>query len=61
MKIPMNVKIFKKRRAERGDPNKLLLVAKLTRPTFSCGIRKKIIIIKKRLIQIPSVFNMYLF
>jgi len=35
MKIPINVSIFKKRWAERGEPNKLLLVAKLASPTFS--------------------------
>jgi hypothetical protein len=35
MKIPTKVKMFKKRCAELGEPNKLLLVAKLASPTFS--------------------------
>ena len=61
MKMPTNVKIFKKRWAERGDPNRLLLVVKLERPTFSWGIRKKIITIKKRLIKIPNIFSISLF
>ena len=54
------VKMFKKRCAELGEPNKLLFVAKLASPTFSCGILKKIIIIKKRLVKIPRSFNIYL-
>ena len=52
--------MFKKRCAELGEPNKLLLVAKLASPTFSCGIRKKIITIKKILIKAPINFNIYL-
>ena len=55
MQIP--VKIFKKRFAELGEPNKLLLVAKLERPTFSCGIRKKMITIRNKLTKVPSNFN----
>ena len=51
------VKIFKKRWAELGDPSKLLLFAKLESPTFSCGIRKKIITIKKKLTKDPINFN----
>ena len=57
MKIPKAVKIFKNRCAELGEPNKLLLVAKLANPALSCGIRKKIIIIKNRLIKDPINFN----
>jgi hypothetical protein len=45
------VKIFKDLCAELGDPNRSLFVAKLANPTFSCGIRRKIITIKKRLIR----------
>jgi hypothetical protein len=40
--------MFKKRRAELGEPSMLLFVAKLASPTFSSGIRKKIIMIKKK-------------
>ena len=50
-------KIFKERCAELGDPNISVFVAKLARPTFSCGIRKNIIIIKKRLLIKPNIFN----
>jgi hypothetical protein len=39
--------MFNERCAELGDPNKSVFVAKLARPTFSCGIFKKIIITKK--------------
>lgn len=53
----MAVKIFKNRLAELGEPNKLLFVVKLANPTFSCGIRKQIITIKKILIKIPIIFN----
>ena len=60
MKIPKAVKIFKNRCAELGEPNKLLLVAKLANPTFSCGIRKKIMTIKKRLTKFPISWNIYL-
>ena len=49
--------MFRKRCAERGEPNRLLFVAKLESPTFSCGIRKKIIMIRKRFTQIPMSFN----
>lgn len=51
------VKIFKNRLAELGDPNKVLFVVKLVSPTFSSGIRKKIIMIKKILINAPRTFN----
>ena len=56
-KIPKPVKIFNKRWAELGEPNKSVFVAKLARPTFSCGILKKMIIIKKRLRKISNSFN----
>lgn len=56
-KIPKPVKIFNKRCAELGEPNKSVFVAKLARPTFSCGILKKIIMIKKRLTKNPINFN----
>ena len=60
IKIPNAVKIFKDRSAELGEPNKLLFVAKLDNPTFSCGKRKKIIIINKILIINPIGFNIFL-
>lgn len=56
-KIPKPVKIFNKRCAELGEPSKSVLVAKLAKPTFSCGILKKIIIIKKILTKNPTIFN----
>ena len=56
MKIPTAVNIFKDRCAELGDPNKSLFVAKLANPTFSCGILKKIITIKKTLIRNANNF-----
>jgi hypothetical protein len=59
IKIPKPVKIFKERCAELGDPNKSLFVAKLARPIFSWGIRKKIITIKKILTINPNSFNIY--
>jgi hypothetical protein len=43
--------------AELGEPNKSLFVAKLDNPILSCGIRKKIITIKKILIRNPICFN----
>ena len=58
--MPKAVKIFNERCAELGEPNKSLFVAKLAKPIFSCGIRKKIITIKKRLIMNPNGFNIYL-
>ena len=60
MKIPNAVKIFNERCAELGEPNKSVFVAKLARPIFSCGIRKKIIMIKKRLTRNPTIFNIYI-
>jgi hypothetical protein len=60
MKMPKAVKIFKNRCAELGEPNKLLLFAKLVNPTFSCGIRKKIIKIKNRLTKYPINLNILL-
>lgn len=54
------VKIFKDRCAELGEPKISLLVAKLANPTFSCGIRKKIIIINKILTINPKAFNINL-
>ena len=55
--MPKAVKIFKERCAELGDPNKSVLVAKLANPIFSCGIRKKMIAIKKILTINPKIFN----
>jgi hypothetical protein len=55
--MPNPVKIFKERCAELGDPNRSLFVAKLAKPTFSCGIRKKMIMIKKTLTINPKIFN----
>jgi hypothetical protein len=49
--------MFSKRCAELGEPNKSVFVAKLARPTFSCGILKKIIIIKKIHTKNPNSFN----
>jgi hypothetical protein len=57
IKIPKPVKIFNERCAELGEPRKSLFVAKLDSPTFSCGIRKKIITIKKILTIKPNSFN----
>jgi hypothetical protein len=51
------VAIFKKRSAELGEPNTLLLFAKLASPTFSLGIRKIIIAIKKILTIDPKMVN----
>ena len=59
-RIPNAVKRFKDFCAELGEPSKLLLVAKLANPTFSCGIRKKIITIKNRLTEYPINFNIEL-
>ena len=42
--------------AELGDPSKSLFVAKLLNPALSCGIRKRIITIKKILIIIENNF-----
>lgn len=61
MKIPTPVKMFKKRRAEVGEPNKLLFDVKLASPAFSGGILKKMIVIKKRLIKAPSSLNINTF
>ena len=58
--IPTAVKIFKNLSAELGEPNISLFVAKLDNPTFSCGIRKKIIIISKILTINPISFNISL-
>jgi hypothetical protein len=55
--MPKAVKIFNERCAELGDPNRSVLVAKLAKPTFSCGIRKKIIVIKKILTINPNDFS----
>jgi|JI102314A2RNA_FD_contig_91_91681_length_2693_multi_3_in_0_out_0_3 hypothetical protein len=54
MKIPMAVNIFRKRCAELGEPNKLLLFAKLSNPPLSCGNRNKMIIIKNIFMKIPK-------
>jgi hypothetical protein len=60
MLIPTVVTIFKNRSAELGDPKISLFVAKLDNPTFSCGVRKKIIIINKILTINPISFNISL-
>ena len=57
MKIPNVVKRFKDRSAELGEPSKSLLLAKLDNPLLSCGIRRKIVIIKKILVINPITFN----
>ena len=46
--------------AEFDEPSKLLFVAKLANPMLSLGIRKKIIVTKKRLIRNPNNFNILL-
>ena len=56
----MIVKIFRDLSAEPGEPNRLLLLAKLANPELSLGVRKKIIIINKKLIKNPIIFNMCL-
>ncbi len=58
--MPDAVKIFKNRSAELGEPKISLFVAKLDNPTFSCGVRKKIIIINKILTTNPINFNIFL-
>lgn len=58
MKMP--VKVFKNRWAEPGEPNRLLFVAKLVRPTFCSGMRKKIMKIKTTLTKNPRIFNIRL-
>ena len=58
--MPIPVKIFKDRSAELGEPNISLFVAKLDSPTFSCGRRKKIMIINKILMINPIAFNILL-
>lgn len=60
MKIPNTVKTFKNRSAELGEPNISLFVAKLDNPTFSCGVRKNIIMINKKLTINPISFNISL-
>ena len=60
MKIPPAVKIFKNRSAELGEPKISLFVAKLDNPIFSCGVRKKMIMINKILTTIPISFNISL-
>ena len=57
--MAINVKLFKLRSAELGDPNRLLLVAKLAKPLF-CGARRKIITIKNILNIIQSKFSILL-
>jgi subtilase family serine protease len=52
--------MFKKRCAEPGEPNKLLLFAKLSSPPLSCGSRKKTIRIKNIFMKIPNKFSIYL-
>lgn len=55
----MAVKMFNERWAELGDPKISLFVAKLAKPTFSCGIFKRIIEIKIKLITNENTFNIY--
>lgn len=55
----MAVKIFNKRWAELGDPKISFFVAKLARPTFSCGIFRRIITINIKLIINANTFNIY--
>lgn len=57
IKIQNAVKIFKNLSDELGEPNKLLLFAKVDNPTLSLGIRIKIIIINRILIMNPIAFN----
>jgi hypothetical protein len=57
--IPKPVIIFNDLCDELGDPSKSVLVAKLARPTFSWGIFKRIIIIKKILTRSPNSFNIF--
>jgi len=58
--MPTPVKMFKNRSAELGEPKISLFVAKLDNPTFSWGVRKKIITINKKLIINPISFNISL-
>jgi len=54
---PNAIKKFKNCSEEDGDPNNVLLVAKLESPTISFGIRKKMNVIKNKLKIIQRVFN----
>ncbi len=56
----MPVRIFKERWAELGDPKISLFVAKLAKPTFSCGIFRRIIAIKIKLMTNEKTFNMFI-
>ena len=56
--MPKAVKTFKDFCAELGEPSISLFVAKLAKPTFSWGMRRKIIVIKKMLIIKRNNFNM---
>ena len=52
---------LKVRWVEEGDPKISLLFAKLDNPIFSCGMRKKIIRIKNKLIKPQRIFNIIKF
>ena len=50
--------MFKNCRLERGEPNTFFVV-RLDSPTFSSGIRKKMIAIKRKLISVAVSFNIF--
>ena len=52
--------MFRKRRAELGEPNKLLFVVKLASPTLSWGILKRIIKIKNKHVTNVGMYNINL-
>lgn len=52
--------MFKERCAELGDPKRSLLVAKLARPTFSCGIFKRITAISTKLTIKENTLKIYI-
>ena len=52
--------MFKERWAELGDPKISLLVAKLAKPTFSCGIFKRITAISTKLMINENTLKMYI-
>ena len=58
--MQLTVIISKIRWAEPGEPNKLLLFAKLESPTLSWGIRTRINKMRNRLVKIPSIVNITL-
>ena len=56
-KIKPIVRRSKKYWAEPGEPSKLLVFAKLERPTSWGGTRIPISVIKNKLIKIPAIVN----